>query len=80
MLDWDDAAPGDPAVDLAAVRVHAEPWLSEALLVADPSLQELVARAEVYVGTFALQQALWGLESGDADEVADGLSAYRIAR
>ena len=80
VLDWDDAAPGDPAVDLAAVRVHAEPWLAEALLVADPSLRELVARAEAYVGTFALQQALWGLESGDPDEVAAGLSPYRSVR
>ena len=75
VLDWDDAAPGDPAVDLAAVRVHAEPWLAAALLAADPSLLELVARAEAYVGTFALQQALWGVESGDADEVRDGLES-----
>ena len=80
VLDWDDAAPGDPAVDLAAVRVHAEPWLAEALLAADPSLRDLVARAEAYVGTFALQQALWGQEAGDADSVADGLSGYRSAR
>ncbi len=77
VLDWDDAAPGDPAVDLAALRVHAEPWLADALLIADPSLRELVARAEAYVGTFALQQALWGLDTGDVKEVDEGLATYR---
>jgi aminoglycoside 2''-phosphotransferase len=76
VLDWDDAAPGDPALDLAAINAHAPPWLRAGLLAADRSLSELVVRAQAYLGTFALQEALWGVESGDAGSVASGLARY----
>ena len=77
VLDWDDAAPGDPALDLAALRAHAEPWLTAALLEQDPSLAELHARADAYLAAFPLQEALWGLDSGDDQAVARGLAPYR---
>jgi aminoglycoside phosphotransferase (APT) family kinase protein len=77
VLDWDDAAPGDPALDLAALRAHAEPWLTAALLEEDPSLAALHARADAYLATFPLQEALWGLDSGDDQAVTRGLAPYR---
>ena len=77
VLDWDDAAPGDPALDLAALRAHAEPWLTAALLEEDPSLAALHARADAYLAAFPLQEALWGLDSGDDQAVARGLAPYR---
>jgi len=30
-----------------------------------------------YVGTFALQEALWGLEHGDREAFDSGITAYR---
>lgn len=77
VLDWDDAGPGDPAVDLAAVLAHAPQWLSEAILTADPAVAAMAQRAEAYIRTFALQQALWGVESGVEAEVTSGLAHYR---
>jgi aminoglycoside 2''-phosphotransferase len=76
VLDWDDAGPGDPAVDLAAIRAHAPTWLTEGLFTADPTLGALRRRADAYLATFPLQQALWGLESGDDAEVDEGLADY----
>ncbi len=76
VLDWDEAGPGDPAVDLAAILAHAQPWLVTALHEEDPTLRELTQRSAAYQGTFALQQALWGLDSGDPREVAEGLATY----
>ena len=76
VLDWDDAVPGDPAVDLAAILAHAPDWLADGLFALDPSLTALARRAEAYLGTFALQQALWGVEAGEEAEVTDGLADY----
>jgi aminoglycoside phosphotransferase (APT) family kinase protein len=76
VLDWDEATPGDPAVDLAAISAHAQPWLVAAIHDEDPTLRELTQRSAAYQGTFALQQALWGLESGNPGEVAEGLATY----
>ncbi len=76
VIDWDDAAPGDPALDLAAIGAHAPPWLLPALLELDPSLAGSQERANAYLGTFALQEALWGVQSGDAAAVASGLQPY----
>jgi aminoglycoside phosphotransferase (APT) family kinase protein len=78
VLDWDDAVPGDPAVDLAAILAHAPRWLAAGLFARDPSLAQLERRANAYLGTFALQQALWGVESGDEDDVAAGLAGYLL--
>jgi aminoglycoside 2''-phosphotransferase len=77
ILDWDEAGPGDPAVDLAAMLVHAEPWLHDALLAHGPRIRALADRARAYTDTFALQEALWGLEDGDSDAVDRGLARYR---
>lgn len=76
VLDWDDAVPGDPAVDLAAILAHAPGWLADGLFERDPSLRALARRAQAYLGTFALQQALWGMDTGDEAEVAAGLADY----
>ncbi len=76
ILDWDEAAPGDPAVDLAAILAHAEPWLREDLLAVDERVRQLAGRAEAYLATFALQESLWGCESSDDEAVGRGLAGY----
>jgi hypothetical protein len=39
-------------------------------------LAAIIARARFHVGTFALQEALWGIEHGDQDAVRSGLARY----
>jgi aminoglycoside phosphotransferase (APT) family kinase protein len=77
VIDWDEAALGDPAEDLAAVGAcHGDDLLSRVLALGRPE-EGLAARIAAIRGTFALQQALRANRDGDAGELADGLTAYR---
>ena len=77
VIDFGAAGLGDPAADLAALSGYGEAFLERFF----PAYPELAAptvreRACFYRGTFALQQALWALETGDAEAFADGMAAY----
>ncbi|MFI6497086.1 aminoglycoside phosphotransferase family protein [Nonomuraea typhae] len=74
ILDWDEAGPGDPAVDYAALSVSAPEPARRRLAVHFPDLD---ARAQVYAATFALQEAVHGLQHDDHEAVEAGLSSYR---
>jgi aminoglycoside 2''-phosphotransferase len=76
VLDWDSAGPGDPAVDLGALAVSLPAPVLDLLLSRCPSLQTRLARARAYAATFALQDAVFGLRSGDARAVKAGLASY----
>ncbi|TMR41404.1 viomycin phosphotransferase [Actinomadura geliboluensis] len=78
VLDWDDVALGDPAEDLAAISASYGPELLKRMLALSAgSHRELLARIAAIRGTFALQQALYAVRDGDAEELADGLTGYR---
>ncbi|MFE9101213.1 viomycin phosphotransferase [Actinomadura geliboluensis] len=78
VLDWDDVALGDPAEDLAAISASYGPELLKRMLALSAgSHRELLARIAAIRGTFALQQALYAVRDGDAEELADGLAGYR---
>ncbi len=82
VLDWEGAGPGDPAVDLAALRAtfdrdHTRPRLMDLLLDVAPVLTSDLFRANLYLGTFALQEALHGALNEDAEAWAAGTAAYR---
>ncbi|MFD7746568.1 viomycin phosphotransferase [Streptomyces sp. NPDC059698] len=78
VLDWDDVTLSDPAEDLAAISAGYGPELLERVLaLGNWSDQGLLARIAAIRGTFALQQALYGLRDGDEEELADGLADYR---
>jgi aminoglycoside 2''-phosphotransferase len=66
---------GDPAVDLAAL-----PWTPEAfykgLFGAYPITADAAGRVCFYCGTFALQEALFGLEQGGEGALRRGIAAY----
>ncbi|MEV7013592.1 viomycin phosphotransferase [Streptosporangium sp. NPDC051022] len=80
VVDWDEVAIGDPAEDLAAVGAgHGEDLLGRILALGGWSDKETVARVAAIRGTFALQQALSAYRDDDEEELADGLSGYRIA-
>lgn len=78
VIDWDEAALGDPAEDFAAIGAgHGEGVLSRVLALGGWSDDGTAGRISAIRGTFALQQALYAVRDGDEEELADGLSAYR---
>jgi aminoglycoside phosphotransferase (APT) family kinase protein len=78
VIDWDEAAIGDPAEDLAAIAAgHGDAFLDRVLTLGGWADDGTVARIAAIRGTFALQQALDAHRDGDAEELADGLTAYR---
>ncbi|MEU3600730.1 aminoglycoside phosphotransferase family protein [Streptomyces sp. NPDC006798] len=78
VVDWDEVALGDPAVDLAAVGAsHGDGLLARVRELGGWTDGATTDRITAIRGTFALQQALYGLRDGDDAEVADGLDGYR---
>ncbi|MFI6641295.1 phosphotransferase family protein [Streptomyces sp. NPDC050504] len=73
VVDWDGAALGDQAEDLAAVGAS----YGDALLSRIPAAADQWERIRVVRGTFALQQALAAVRDGDEGELRDGLAGYR---
>ncbi|MER5786626.1 phosphotransferase, partial [Streptomyces mobaraensis] len=77
VIDWDEAAIGDPAVDLAAVAAaYGDAFLRRVVALGGLALRGPAGRVAAIRGTFALQQALSALRDGDAAELADGLRGY----
>ncbi|MFJ6623190.1 viomycin phosphotransferase [Kitasatospora sp. NPDC091335] len=81
VVDWDAAALGDQAEDLAAIGAgHGGHLLARVLDLAlgrgTPD-GDLTARIAAIRGTFALQQALHARRDGDDGQLADGLAGYR---
>jgi aminoglycoside 2''-phosphotransferase len=75
ILDFDSAGLGDPACDLAALMTYGEDF-ARAGFAAYPELASLLPRAAFYRGTFAIQEALYGVEHGDEGAFAHGIAPY----
>lgn len=73
VIDWDSAGPGDPATDLAAASLYGLDRLARVY----PLSEAMRRRVEFYRGTFALQEAVFGLENGDKAAYESGLAGYR---
>ena len=75
IIDFGSAGPDDPAVDLAAASTLGSHILAG---IADTYPEAHAARDRVafYTGTFALQEALFGLENNDAAALRAGLAGY----
>lgn len=77
VLDWDDVTLSDPAEDLAALSAsYSRDLLERVLALGSRSDNGLATRIAAIRGTFALQQALYAIRDGDAEELADGLADY----
>ncbi|WP_405797549.1 phosphotransferase family protein [Streptomyces sp. NBC_01506] len=77
VVDWDEAALGDPAEDLAAIGAgHGEEFLARVLRLGAWSDDALHDRIATIRASFALQQALAAHRDGDEEERADGLASY----
>jgi aminoglycoside 2''-phosphotransferase len=78
VIDFASVALGDPAVDLASMLGpfgYGEEFLN-LVIAAYPELQSCFSRARFYAGTFALQEALWGMEHDNKDAFERGIAMY----
>ncbi|MFC9997823.1 phosphotransferase family protein [Nocardia sp. NPDC127526] len=79
VIDWDGAALGDPAEDVASIAASYG-WAVASEVVDRAGIEssaDLLNRARAIAATFALQQALAAAEDNDEEELADGLAGYR---
>ena len=77
VIDFGEAGLGDPAYDLAGLLAGYGERFVRRVLHDDPGASAVLARARFYAGTFALEEALFGVEHGDPRALERGLAAYR---
>jgi aminoglycoside 2''-phosphotransferase len=75
VIDFSEAGADDPAVDLAAVLWGPEDFVA-GIAGAYPGIDPMRERMRFYARTFALQEALFGAEQGDAEAFRRGLAPY----
>lgn len=75
ILDFGSAGLGDPAVDIAAAMTFGESFFNHYYSYY-PGITSLINRARFYKGTFALQEALYGLKNDDQGAFERGMFAY----
>ncbi|MGI8553290.1 MAG: phosphotransferase family protein [Dehalococcoidia bacterium] len=75
IIDFGFAGLNDPALDLAGLSTYGEPFLVRAAAVY-PQIEELMHRIRFYRGTFALQEALYGVEHADREAFRRGIATY----
>ncbi len=76
ILDFGHAGVGDPAYDFAGVACYGDAFL-EMVGAKYPHFDDLRARAMFYKETFALQEALYGLERVDTQAFERGIACFR---
>jgi aminoglycoside 2''-phosphotransferase len=82
VLDWDGAGPGDVAADVTAIAEGIPNPARQALIASFPGFAADIARCGRYVDTWAGQGALWAIEVGDEEALADVVAreAARVER
>nr|WP_256123834.1 phosphotransferase [Paenibacillus chitinolyticus] len=73
ILDFGSAGMGDPAVDYAALLASYGESFFRLVLDKNPEALEMLSRIIFYKGTFALQEALFGVENEDPEALKSGL-------
>ncbi len=76
VIDFGFAGLGDPAQDIAAASCFGDLFI-EKMTSSYPHLHTLLPRARFIKGTFALQEALHGIKSGDHEAFESGMEQYR---
>jgi aminoglycoside phosphotransferase (APT) family kinase protein len=76
IADWDTLGPGDPVVDLAALRATLPAPVLQALLALRSPSDDEQDRMAAYAGTFALQDALLSARADDWEAADEALAAY----
>ena len=75
IIDFGLAGLGDLAVDIAAAMTFGEAFFNH-YYAAYPGIPALIKRAEFYKGTFALQEALYGVQYDDHEAFKRGIAPY----
>jgi aminoglycoside 2''-phosphotransferase len=75
VIDFASAGLGDPALDVAALLTYSESFVQSGL-AAYPAMEAMLPRARFYLGTFLLQEALYGIEHDDPDAAERGLAPF----
>lgn len=68
LLDWDSAAVGDPATDIAALLAGLGPGTAAELRACSPWWRAEEERYQAYVATWPIQYYLWSLREGGLPE------------
>ena len=79
IIDFSSARWGDPAVDFASILCsvsYGEQFL-ERFADIYPGIEKTLPRARFYAGTFALQEALYGIEDGNQEAFESGIAEYQ---
>ncbi len=76
ILDSGATCLGDPAYDLAGAACYGPTFL-QYVGAAYPGIESLLPRAEFYQTTFALQEALFGVEHSDQRAFESGMASFR---
>jgi aminoglycoside 2''-phosphotransferase len=81
VIDFDDAALGDPALDFAGLlRNLGEPFAREAVRAYgadEEEAEQILHRAAVYVAIAPLHEILYGLQIADRQHIEEGLRELR---
>lgn len=77
VIDFGSSGLGDPAYDLAGLlSSYGEAFVRRCWTVY-PEIESLMHRVRFYQGTFALEEALFGIENGDPAAFESGIAKYR---
>lgn len=77
IIDFSSAGLGDPAYDFAGLlSSYGEDFIARCMGVY-PGLDALLPRARFFQGTFALYEALFGIENGDQAAFEAGIRTYK---
>jgi len=76
IVDFGDVGLGDPAVDFAGLYISYGSDFYKDCCAVYPQMDAALGRVHFYCGTFALQEALFGIENGDQAAFQAGMAAY----
>ncbi|UOQ92113.1 phosphotransferase [Halobacillus shinanisalinarum] len=77
VIDFGGSYVGDPAYDFAGIlSSYGEEFLHR-LTNKYPGIDQILKRMKFYKSTFALQEALFGIENNDVEAFKNGIKAYR---
>lgn len=76
IIDFESLALGDPAMDVAALAGYGQDFLKYCL-ESYPAMQTMLERVHFYRGTYALQEAYYGLRDGNQQAFERGIAPYQ---
>lgn len=75
IIDFGFTVLGDPAFDVAGLLNYGEPFVQQ-IARHYPAIEQFWPRIRFYHGTFALFEALFGIENGDDEAFQRGMEPY----